>query len=156
MGLRSVSLYVKTEGTTGNQAPPPDQYDGRVDLVFDVNLKLTGVTLEDERQYKCDVTTSTKSETSFINLQVLDTRTLAHRQYENVPHSMMASQRPGSGSDENEVPMETDTVQPPTGSYDEYEVPMETIQPPTVQPPQSSDGYQELRPAVYQSLQNTE
>ncbi|KAI8503185.1 hypothetical protein Bbelb_190060 [Branchiostoma belcheri] len=75
-----------------------------------------------------------------------DVGDVAHRQYENVPHPMMASQRPGSGSDEYEVPMET--IQPQTGNDDEYEVPMETVQ-----PPQSSDDYQELRPAIYQSLQ---
>ncbi|XP_066270025.1 endothelial cell-selective adhesion molecule-like [Branchiostoma lanceolatum] len=62
-----------------------------------------------------------------------DTRDPADRQYENVAHSRATAQRPGSGSDE-------------------YEVPMETIQPPP-QPPQSSDDYQELRPAIYQSLQ---
>ncbi|XP_019622498.1 PREDICTED: protein SLG1-like [Branchiostoma belcheri] len=76
-----------------------------------------------------------------------DVEDLSDRQYENVPNPMMASQRPGSGSDEYEIPMET--VQSPTGSAnDEYEVPMETVQ-----PPQPSDDYQELRPAVYQSLQ---
>ncbi|XP_019646071.1 PREDICTED: uncharacterized protein LOC109486660 [Branchiostoma belcheri] len=75
-----------------------------------------------------------------------DVGDLSDRQYENVPNPMMVSQRPGSGSDEYEVPMET--IQPLTGSDDEYEVPMETVQ-----PPQSSDDYQELRPAVYQSLQ---
>ncbi|KAI8513611.1 hypothetical protein Bbelb_079350 [Branchiostoma belcheri] len=54
-------------------------------------------------------------------------------QYENMPHpnERVTSQRPGSGSDE-------------------YEVPMETIQPPTVPLTQAGDDYQELRPAVYQ------
>ncbi|KAI8513613.1 hypothetical protein Bbelb_079370 [Branchiostoma belcheri] len=75
-----------------------------------------------------------------------DVGDLSDRQYENVPNPMMVSQRPGSGSDEYEVPMET--IQPLTGSDGEYEVPMETVQ-----PPQPSDDYQELRPAVYQSLQ---
>ncbi|XP_078666561.1 V-set and immunoglobulin domain-containing protein 2-like isoform X3 [Branchiostoma floridae x Branchiostoma belcheri] len=65
-----------------------------------------------------------------------DVGNFADRQYENVPHpnQRVTSQRPGSGSDE-------------------YEVPMETIQPPTVPPTQAGDDYQELRPAVYQSLQ---
>ncbi|XP_019622474.1 PREDICTED: coxsackievirus and adenovirus receptor homolog isoform X1 [Branchiostoma belcheri] len=60
-----------------------------------------------------------------------DVGNFADRQYENVPHpnQRVTSQRPGSGSDEYEVPMET------------------------IQPPQPSDDYQELRPAVYQSLQ---
>ncbi|XP_078667315.1 uncharacterized protein LOC144909132 [Branchiostoma floridae x Branchiostoma belcheri] len=63
-----------------------------------------------------------------------DVGNFADGQYENVPHpnQRVTSQRPGSGSDEYEVPMET------------------------VQPPQPSDDYQELRPAqaaVYQSLQ---
>ncbi|KAI8490927.1 hypothetical protein Bbelb_313460 [Branchiostoma belcheri] len=62
---------------------------------------------------------------------------IGDRQYENVPHPRMASQRPGSGNDE-------------------YEVPMETIQPLTVQPPRPSSHYQELKSAIYPSLQNTE
>ncbi|CAH1272956.1 KREMEN1 [Branchiostoma lanceolatum] len=51
--------------------------------------------------------------------------------HENMAHPGVGSQRPGSGS----------------GS-DDYELPMETVQ-----PPQPSSDYQELRPAVYQSLQ---
>ncbi|CAH1251416.1 CEACAM20 [Branchiostoma lanceolatum] len=66
-----------------------------------------------------------------------ESRDVSDRQYENVAHpdQRVASQRPGSGSDDHD-----------------YEVPMETVHPPS-QPPQSSGDYQELRPAIYQSLQ---
>ncbi|CAH1253375.1 GPA33 [Branchiostoma lanceolatum] len=57
----------------------------------------------------------------------------ANRQHENVVRPRVASQRPGSGSDE-------------------YEVPMETVHTPP-QPPQATGDYQELTPAIYQSLQ---
>ncbi|XP_078577709.1 uncharacterized protein LOC144862792 [Branchiostoma floridae x Branchiostoma japonicum] len=63
-----------------------------------------------------------------------DARDAADRQHENITHpdQMESLQRPEIGSDD----------------YD-YEVPMETIQ-----PPQPIDDYQELRPAIYQSLQH--
>ncbi|XP_078579228.1 uncharacterized protein LOC144863701 [Branchiostoma floridae x Branchiostoma japonicum] len=61
-----------------------------------------------------------------------EARDTADRQYD-VAHPREASKRASNGSDE-------------------YEVPMETIQPPS-QPPQASGDYQELRPAIYQSLQ---
>ncbi|XP_078607955.1 uncharacterized protein LOC144879935 [Branchiostoma floridae x Branchiostoma japonicum] len=70
-GGSSINLYIRTGGTTDNQITPPAEYVGRLEMVGDVNLKLTGLTLDDERQYKCAVTASVNSETSFVNLQVL-------------------------------------------------------------------------------------
>ncbi|KAI8503183.1 hypothetical protein Bbelb_190040 [Branchiostoma belcheri] len=70
MGGSNVNLYIKTTGSTGNRATPPAQYAGRVELVGDVNLKLTGVRIEDDQQYRCAVTASVDSETSSVNLKV--------------------------------------------------------------------------------------
>ncbi|CAH1251414.1 IGSF9B [Branchiostoma lanceolatum] len=54
-------------------------------------------------------------------------------EYENVRPGRAASNRTGTGNDDYEVPMETVQASP--------------------HPPQPNDDYQELRPAVYQSLQ---
>eukprot|EP00058_Branchiostoma_floridae_P005861 XP_002591349.1 hypothetical protein BRAFLDRAFT_76819 [Branchiostoma floridae] len=182
----NLGLYIKTGGTTDNQITPPAEYDGRVELVDDVKLKLTGVTPEDERQYKCTVAASLHIKTSFINLHLLvPTNTtpnnpvpvgvrgdcfgsaavagaavgcltagvllggaavfmLLHFRKAHVHRKMNPTE--GDMLDDGQY----EDVRPGTGTGNE--VTMATFHQPS-QPPQPSAQYQELRPAVYQSLQ---
>ncbi|XP_019627139.1 PREDICTED: neuronal growth regulator 1-like [Branchiostoma belcheri] len=97
-------------------------------------LEIASMTTADIGRYMCIANNGYEVASAYVDISIKD---VGDRQATNVPHPRMASQRPGSGNDESEVPMET-------------------IQPLTVQPPQPSSHYQELKSAIYLSLQNTE
>ncbi|XP_035670079.1 uncharacterized protein LOC118411706 [Branchiostoma floridae] len=63
------NLYVGSPGSTGNSVTPPAQFAGRLAIDGISNLRLTGVTIADEDEYRCIVTAQT-SPTTLVNLHV--------------------------------------------------------------------------------------
>ncbi|CAH1247746.1 SELP [Branchiostoma lanceolatum] len=63
------NLYVRTPGGTNNSVTPPAQFAGRLAIDGISNLRLTGVTIADEDEYRC-IVTATTSPTTLVNLQV--------------------------------------------------------------------------------------
>ena len=63
------NLYVGSPGSTANSVTPPAQFAGRIAIDGTSNLRLTGVTLADEDEYRC-IITATASPTTIVNLHV--------------------------------------------------------------------------------------